>query len=120
MARGLTLAVWVFCLNVSFVVFQATNPFGIDLQFGFGSALMDMAMGTSKVTGISFLGIPEMVMAINLFFSLILGPLLLVPDIMNLIGITGIINTCLTACVWLIWGWFIFQIISGRMLKEVV
>ncbi len=119
MARGLTLAVWIFCVNCVFTIFQEVDPFQAGLNFGLGTALIDAATSASNITGISFLGIPEMVMAINLFLSLVLGPFILVPDILNLIGIVGILKTVITGAVWFIYGWFIFQIISGRMLKEV-
>lgn len=116
--RGLTLAVWIFCINLMFAIFESVNPFGVEFSFYLGDELITTAEATQNVTSVSFLGIPEMVMATNLFFSLLLGPLKLVPAILNLIGVTGTVNWAISGCVWVIYGWTMFQLITGKMLKE--
>jgi hypothetical protein len=58
-------------------------------------------------------------MALNLFIDLILGPFRLAPQLMSMIGITGVINYILSGCVWLVYGYFIFQLVTGRVLGDV-
>ena len=119
MSRGLTIAVWVFCVNIAFTVLNEINPFVTGLDYSLGSEMIEVGVDTAP-TSISFLGIPEIVNALNVFMDLILGPFRLVPQIMDMIGITGIINISLTGCVWLVYGWFMFQLITGRTLGDVV
>lgn len=119
MSRGLTIAVWVFCVNVAFTVLNEINPFVAGLDYSLGDEMIGIGVDTAP-TSISFLGIPEIVNALNVFMDLILGPFRLVPQIMDMIGITGIINISLTGCVWLVYGWFMFQLITGRTLGDVV
>jgi hypothetical protein len=38
---------------------------------------------------------------------------------MAMIGIPEIINYTLTGCIWLIYGYFIFQLVTGRVLRDV-
>jgi len=91
MSRGLTIAVWVFCVNVAFTVLNEINPFVAGLDYSLGDEMIGIGVETAP-TAISFLGIPEIVNALNVFMDLILGPFRLVPQIMDMIGITGIIN----------------------------
>ena len=119
MSRGLTIAVWVFCVNIAFTVLNEINPFITGLDYSLGEDLIGIGIGSAP-TSLSFLGIPEIVNALNVFMNLILGPFRLVPQIMDMIGITGIINISLTGCVWLVYGWFMFQLITGRTLGDVV
>lgn len=119
MSRGLTIAVWVFCLNVTFTVLNQINPFKTSLDYSLGLELIESA-SAGTVTSLSWLAIPEIVNAINVFIQLILGPFTLVPQLMEMLGISGIINTGLTGCVWLVYGWFMFQLISGRTLGDVL
>ena len=119
MSRGLVIAVWVFCVNVAFTVLNEVNPFSTGLDYSLGEELMEIGVETAP-TAISFLGIPEIVNALNVFMDLILGPFRLVPQLMDMIGISGILNTSLTGCVWLVYGWFMFQLITGRTLGDVI
>lgn len=118
MSRGLTIAVWVFCVNIAFTVLNEINPFITGLDYSLGEDLIGIGIGSAP-TSLSFLGIPEIVNALNVFMNLILGPFRLVPQIMDMIGISGIINISLTGCVWLVYGWFMFQLITGRSLGDV-
>ena len=58
-------------------------------------------------------------MMLNTFLDLILGPFRLAPQLMAMIGIPEIINYTLTGCIWLIYGYFIFQLVTGRVLRDV-
>ena len=119
MSRGLTIAVWVFCVNVAFTVLNEINPFVTSLDYSLGDEIIGIGVETAP-SSISFLGIPEIVNALNVFMDLILGPFRLVPQIMDMIGISGVINMSLSGCVWLVYGWFMFQLITGRALGDVV
>ncbi|NLZ31395.1 MAG: hypothetical protein GX885_11785 [Methanomicrobiales archaeon] len=119
MSRGLVIAVWVFCVNIAFTVLNEINPFSTGLDYSLGEELMEIGVETAPGT-LSFLGIPEIVNALNVFMDLILGPFRLVPQLMDMIGISGILNTSLTGCVWLVYGWFMFQLITGRTLGDVI
>lgn len=118
MSRGLTIAVWVFCINAMFTIMAQIDPFGLGLNYSLGMELIETPADTAPTT-LSYLGVPEIVNALNVFMTLILGPFRLVPQIMDMIGISGIINVILTGCVWLVYGWFMFQLITGRTLGDV-
>ena len=109
----------MFCVNVAFTVLNEINPFVTGLDYSLGDEMIGIGVETAP-SSISFLGIPEIVNALNVFMDLVLGPFRLVPQIMDMIGITGIINISLTGCVWLVYGWFMFQLIMGRTLGDVV
>ena len=117
--RGLTIAVWVFCINLLFTILASVNPFGLTHNFVLGTEIVDVAYSSQNVTEVSALGVGEIVMGVNLLLSLLLGPLTLVPTLLNLIGIVGIVNWALTACVWVIWSYTLVQIVTGRMLTQV-
>lgn len=116
--RGLTIAVWVFCLNLMFTAFTAIDPFGAAVDYGLGSELIGTVTNSSSITEVTDLGVGEMIMVTNLFITLLLGPLTLVPTILNLIGITGILQLILSAAVWVTYGWTMYQLITGRMLGD--
>ncbi len=118
MSRGLTIAVWIFCVNIVFTILNELNPFSAGLDYSLGDDLIGVAVDVAP-TSLSFLGIPEIVNALNVFLDLILGPFRLVPQIMDMIGISGIINISLTGCIWLVYGWFVFQLVTGRTLGDV-
>lgn len=119
MARGLTIAVWIFSVNAMFTILKAINPFQTELDYTLGTELIDSAIDTSTTTEISFLDPGTIVMILNTFLDLILGPIRLTPQLMAMIGIPEIINYTLTGCVWLIYGYFIFQLVTGRVLRDV-
>lgn len=119
MARGLTIAVWIFAVNAMFTILKAIDPFKTELDYTLGTELIDSAIDTSTTTEISFLDPGTIVMMLNTFLDLILGPLRLTPQLMAMIGIPEIINYTLTGCVWLIYGYFIFQLVTGRVLRDV-
>src|SRR5690606_20773429 len=114
MARGLTIAVWIFSVDAMFTILKAINPFQTDLDYTLGTELIDSAIDTSTTTEISFLDPGTIVMMLNTFLDLILGPIRLTPQLMAMIGIPEIINYTLTGCIWLIYGYFIFQLVTGR------
>lgn len=118
MARGLTIAVWIFAVNAVFTILNETNPFSSELDYTLGNELIDLAAGTGAVSEVSFLGAAEIVHALNIFLDLILGPFRLAPQLMAMIGVTGILNYTLTGCIWLVYGYFIFQLITGRSLGD--
>lgn len=119
MARGLTIAVWIFSVNAMFTILKAINPFQTELDYTLGTELIDSAIDTSTTTEISFLDPGTIVMMLNTFLDLILGPIRLTPQLMAMIGIPEIINYTLTGCIWLIYGYFIFQLVTGRVLRDV-
>jgi len=119
MARGLTIAVWIFAVNAMFTILKAINPFQTELDYTLGTELIDSAIDTSTTTEISFLDPGTIVMMLNTFLDLILGPFRLAPQLMAMIGIPEIINYTLTGCIWLIYGYFIFQLVTGRVLRDV-
>ena len=120
MARGLTIAVWIFAVNAMFTVLKAINPFRTELDYSLGTELINASVDSSSAAGeISFLDPGTIVMALNTFLDLILGPFRLAPQLMAMIGIPEIINYTLTGCIWLIYGYFIFQLVTGRVLRDV-
>ena len=119
MPRGLTIAIWVFAVNAMFTILKQINPFTTDLDYTIGSELINATTNSSVVGDVSFLGTAEILNSLNLFIDLILGPFTLVPQIMSMIGITGIVNTVLTGCIWFVYAYFIFQLITGRALGDV-
>ena len=119
MARGLTIAVWIFAVNAMFTILKVINPFQTELDYTLGTELIDSAIDTSTTTEISFLDPGTIVMMLNTFLDLILGPIRLTPQLMAMIGIPEIINYTLTGCIWLIYGYFIFQLVTGRVLRDV-
>jgi hypothetical protein len=118
MARGLTIAVWIFAVNAVFTILNEINPFASELDYTLGNELIDLAAGTGAVSEVSFLGAAEIVHALNIFLDLILGPFRLAPQLMAMIGVTGVLNYTLTGCIWLVYGYFIFQLITGRSLGD--
>lgn len=118
MARGLTIAVWIFSVNAMFTILKAINPFKTELDYTLGTELIDSTIETTT-TEISFLDPGTIVMMLNTFLDLILGPIRLAPQLMAMIGIPEIINYTLTGCIWLIYGYFIFQLVTGRVLRDV-
>lgn len=120
MARALTIAVWIFAVNATFTVLKVLNPFDTALDYTLGTELIDGAIDSSAVvTEVSFLGVSEIVQGLNIFLDLILGPFRLAPQIMTMIGIPDVITYILTGCIWLVYGYFIFQLVTGRALREV-
>jgi len=53
MSRGLTIAVWVFCVNVAFTVLNEINPFVAGLDYSLGSEMIEVGVDTAP-TSISF------------------------------------------------------------------
>ena len=120
MARGLTIAVWIFSVNAMFTILKAINPFKTELDYTLGTELINSTIDSSSAAGeISFLDPGTIVMMLNTFLDLILGPFRLAPQLMAMIGIPEIINYTLTGCIWLIYGYFIFQLVTGRVLRDV-
>lgn len=121
MARSLTLAVWIFSVNAVFTVFKSIEPFNSGLDYTLGNEMIDAALAAQDTagSGILGLGLTEILLALNTFLDLILGPITLIPQLMTMIGITGILLYVITASVWMVYGIFVFQLISGKPLKEV-
>lgn len=115
-ARGLTVAVWIFCINATFTIFNQLDIFGAGLDYTLGDEMLDV---TATAPELTFLGVAEIVNALNVFIDLILGPFTLMPQLLGMIGISGVLNSTLCAAVWLIYGWFVFQLITGRSLRDV-
>ena len=119
MARGLTIAVWIFAVNAMFTILKAINPFKTELDYTLGTELINTSINTSTTTEISFLDPGTIVMMLNTFLDLILGPFTLAPQMMSMIGIPGIIIYPLTGCLWMIYSYFLFQLVTGRVLGDV-
>ena len=119
MARGLTIAVWIFAVNAMFTILKAINPFKTELDYTLGTELINSTIDTSTTAEISFLDPGTIVMMLNTFLDLILGPFSLAPQLMAMIGIPEIINYTLTGCIWLIYSYFLFQLVTGRVLGDV-
>jgi len=119
MARGLTIAVWIFAVNAMFTILKAINPFKTELDYTLGTELINASIDTSTTTEISFLDPGTIVMMLNTFLDLILGPFTLAPQLMSMIGIPGIIIYPLTGCLWMIYSYFLFQLVTGRVLGDV-
>jgi len=119
MARGLTIAVWVFSLNVMFTIFRSINIFDTELDYSLGTEMINTTTNVSAIQEISLLDPGTIIMILNTFLDLILGPFRLIPQLMAMIGITGVINYTLTGCVWMVYGYFLFQLVTGRALKDV-
>ena len=119
MARGLTIAVWIFAVNAMFTILKAINPFKTELDYTLGTELINTSINTSTTTEISFLDPGTIVMMLNTFLDLILGPFTLAPQLMSMIGIPGIIIYPLTGCLWMIYSYFLFQLVTGRVLGDV-
>ncbi len=122
MARSLTLAVWIFCVNAVFTIFKSIDPFNSALDYTLGDEIIDTALAAQDTAGggILGLGITEILLALNTFLDLILGPLTLIPQLMTMIGITGVLLYVITASVWMVYGIFVFQLIAAKPLKEVL
>lgn len=119
MARGLTIAVWIFAVNAMFTILKAINPFKTELDYTLGTELINSTIDTSTTTEISFLDPGTIVMMLNTFLDLILGPFTLAPQLMSMIGIPGTIIYPLTGCLWMIYSYFLFQLVTGRVLRDV-
>ena len=118
MARGLTVAVWIFAVNAMFTILKAINPFKTELDYTLGTELINSTIDTTT-TEISFLDPGTIMMMLNTFLDLILGPFTLAPQMMSMIGIPGIIIYPLTGCLWMIYSYFLFQLVTGRVLGDV-
>ena len=118
MARGLTIAVWIVSVNALFTILKAINPFQTELDYTLGTELIDSTIETTT-TEISFLDPGTIVMMLNTFLDLILGPFTLAPQLMSMIGIPGVIIYPLTGCLWMIYSYFLFQLVTGRVLRDV-
>ena len=115
--RAITIAVWIFSINACFAIFDYLDPFSFGMHFGVDMGLINSTAQAANITSVSGFGIAEAVLAFNMFINLILGPLMLVPTILNIIGVVGLINWIITGSVWLIYAIFIVQLLTGRLFK---
>ena len=50
MARGLTIAVWIFAVNAMFTILNAINPFKTELDYTLGTELINASINSSTTT----------------------------------------------------------------------
>ena len=117
--RAIVVATWIFCVNCGFAIYNTLDPFHFALPLLVDAAMINQTAMASNMTAVSGLGIAEAVMGINLFLQIIIGPLTLVPTILTMIGVTGIINWCLTGTTWFIYIMFMVQLLTGRIFKVI-
>ena len=115
--RAVLVAGWIFCVNAAFAIFNTLDPFDFNMPMMVDSAMINTTAQAANTTALSGFGIAEAVAGFNMFVQLILGPLTLVPTLLNMIGVIGIVNWVLTGLVWFMYAMFIFQILTGRMFK---
>lgn len=111
--RSYTVAGLIFAIHASFVILASIAPFGaIDVLGGYEILPVDL----ESETQIGGLDIVDMVGSINLFLTLLIGPITVLPLILSGLGITGVLAGTLTTIAWIIYGLALVQIVTGRML----
>jgi len=124
MPRAVTIAVYIWSLNAVTLIMNQINPFHATFTLAADFGLVNAtaaAANTTAVSGIGLFGLLlEFVSIINLLFQLVLGPFIYIPNMLNILGITGILSNILIAAVWIPWAWLLFGVITGRALKEML
>jgi len=124
MPRAITIAVYVWSLNAMTLIVNQINPFRVTFSIAADFGLVNATAAAANVTATSGIGLfgllLEFVNVINLLLQLILGPFIYVPNLLNVLGIEGIIHTVIVAAVWIPWALILFGIITGRALKEML
>ena len=112
--RSWTIAGYIFAINASFAILSAIQPFGtVELMvFGVDTIPID----PTTTTQIGGLDLVDMVAAINLFLTLLVGPLTVLPMMLSALGITGVMATVVVLIGWITYGLAIVQLVTGRML----
>jgi len=124
MPRALTIAVYVWSINAMTLIINSINPFHTGILIAADFGMVNATAAAANVTAVSGIGIfgllLEFVNIINLLLQLVLGPFIYVPNLLNLLGVTGILHTIIIAAVWIPWALFLFGVITGRALKEMM
>ena len=117
--RSLLIAIWIFCVNFCYAIFNQLDPFNLHMELAYSQELISSATSAANQTGyVTGWGVAEAVQAFNMFIDIILGPLTLVPTLLNSLGVTGLINAGLTGVVYFMYAVLIFQLLTGRMLRD--
>ena len=124
MPRAITIAVWVWSINAMTLILNSIDPFHAGLTIGADFSLINQTALAANITATQGAGafglLLEFFNVVNLFFQLLLGPFIYLPDLLNIIGVTGIIHTVIIAAVWIPWCWILLGVITGRALKEML
>ena len=115
--RAVVLAAWIFCVNCGFAIYNTLDPFDFAMPLLVDAAMINQTAMAANMSTVSGLGIAEAVMGINVFLQIMLGPLTLVPTILVMIGVTGVINWCLTGITWFVYAMFMVQLLTSRLFK---
>ena len=120
--RAVQLAVAIWCINLMCVIVNNIEIFHGQPEIGMNWALVNTTLSWGNITATSGIGafgiLLDFVNILNLFIQLILGPFILVPSILDIVGITGIMRIAIIAMVWIPWSIFLFGMITARALKE--
>jgi hypothetical protein len=129
MARGLTIAVYVFCVNVAFTLVGYVNPFHLpvgaetifsDMGLINTTVSSSMALNATNVGTIGLFGmLTSFISVFGIMINLVLGPLTLVPAIMDHLGFDMFVTYVIASMVWVSYAVLMFQLITGRTLEAV-
>ena len=125
MARAVTLAIWVWSINAMIVIMNSVNPFHATFVLDASMDLINSTAAAANITSVSGIGLFgllfEFVGIINLLFQLVLGPFIFIPSLLNLLGIesTNILHSVIVGASWILWGFLLFGVITGRALREI-
>ena len=124
MPRALTVAVYVWSINAMTLIINTVNPFHTSIVIAADFGMVNATATAANVTAVSGIGLfgllLEFVSIINLLIQLVLGPFIYIPNLLNLLGIVGIMHTIIVAAVWIPWALFLFGVVTGRALKEMM
>jgi len=124
MPRALTVAVYVWSINAMTLIINTVNPFHTSIVIAADFGMVNATATAANVTAVSGIGLfgllLEFVSIINLLLQLVLGPFIYIPNLLNLLGIVGIMHTIIVAAVWIPWALFLFGVVTGRALKEMM
>lgn len=127
MTRAVTIAVYVFCINIGFVLIDAANPFhlatGVSPVFSDlglinttaaqAQSMANMTSGGGIISGLFASAAP----ALDTFIGLVVGPLKIVPQLLKIIGFDALTILVISSLIWVVYAILIFQLITSRTLE---
>jgi hypothetical protein len=112
------ISLFVFFISASLSYFDATDPFGADLDIGGDSGFVNMTESYENMTSVSGLGVGDVLQYMNLFVQVILNATIFLPFLLERFYVTGWLNWMLTAGGWLMFGVGMFEVVTGRVVSR--
>lgn len=125
MPRAITVTIYIFCMNITFMLIEIARPFHIDLSLFSGdwklvNDSVVMAANMNQTGGFGLFGLPGVMFSmLDLFITLILGPLKLVPTFLGLVGFDLLTIWIISSLVWVVYIIFVVQLITGRVFGSI-